>query len=307
MSSPSQPRVSVVIVHWNTPELLDSCLHHLEASCEDMEMETLVVDNNSEDSGRLHLKEKPGLKIIRNSRNRGFAAAANQGAAMARGELLLFLNTEVSLPASSLSHLVSILTSYPELVAVAPVRISSHGREFPGMRFLNPLNQAASLLGLGGHGWLARRWPHVSSAGRKPVEVDWLRASTLLIRRRQFADMCGFDEGYFFYGEDEDLCWRLALQGYRVAACAHLAVVDPGGASVRLAGQEWGARELCRGQMRFVRRRAGRLALLLFRLSTAVALAIKLAFTWLSSEPKRRKGQFSQRQMVVMIRSLWSG
>jgi len=124
-------------------------------------------------------------------------------------------------------------------------------------------------------------------------DVPWARASTLLVRRDVFLSIGGFDEGFFFYEEDEDLCWRMRRRGYRIGVVDSVRVRDVGGASAALAG-DWPAVELYRGQLRFVRRRFGRGGEALYRMSVSVALAAKLTL-----------GR-ARREQVLALKSLWT-
>ncbi|MBC8293612.1 MAG: glycosyltransferase family 2 protein [Proteobacteria bacterium] len=300
-----KPRVTVVVVHHNTPDYLHSCLRRVDEALGDLACEVVVVDNGSQGNGRPGIRSGGRLRVISNRENRGFAVAANQGAFAAGGEYLLFLNSEVKLTPRSVPELLAVLERNPGLAAVAPLAIGLEGRSrFPGMKFLNPWNHAASLIGLGGIAALSREW---QVQGRGLTEVDWISASTMLMRRRAFEGACGFDEHYFFYEEDEDLCWRLARQGHRVAVWGATRVFDPGGVSAAISG-DWPVAEFYRGQLRFVRRRWGRLGLLGYRGCIAFALLAKLLLRWVMPIRGWRKGTgMDRRQLALALRTVITG
>ncbi|HIL13598.1 MAG TPA: glycosyltransferase family 2 protein [Deltaproteobacteria bacterium] len=296
------PRVTVVVVHHNTPDYLHSCLRRVDEALGDLACEVVVVDNGSQGNGRPGIRSGGRLRVISNRENRGFAAAANQGAFAAAGEYLLFLNSEVKLTPRSVPALLAVLERNPGLAAVAPLAIGLEGRpRFPGMKFLNPWNHAASLIGLGGVAVLSRE---CQAQGGHLTEVDWISASTMLMRRRAFEGACGFDEHYFFYEEDEDLCWRLARQGHRVAVWGGTRVFDPGGVSTALSG-DWPVAEFYLGQLRFVRRRWGRIGLLGYRGCMAFVLLAKLLLRWVMPRRSWRKGASMGRgQLALALRTV---
>ena len=137
--------------------------------------------------------------------------------------------------------------------------------------------------------------------GVRPVGEPWVRASTMVVRRDVFAAAGGFDEGFFFYEEDEDLCWRLARRGYRSAVAENVTVKDLGGASTELAKRidDWPTVELYTGQLRFVRRRLGRTGVAAYKLSMSCALALKIAAAVL------RMRRRAMREYLLVLRLLW--
>lgn len=299
------PQVTVVVVHHNTPDYLHSSLKRIDAAMDGLNFEIVVVDNGSVGNGKPGLKPGGNLRMVYNRENRGFAVAANQGAAFASSPYLLFLNSEVKLTEGCVSSLVRVLESNPGLAAVAPLGLGLEGTErFPGMKFLNPFNHAAALLGLPAKGPLAREWPF----RRAPLaEVDWITASTMLTRRQAFRDACGFDEHYFFFEEDEDLCWRLRRRGYGVAVFSGVRVFDPGGITTAQVGI-WPVAELYRGQKRFMRRRGGRVAALLYSVNVSVALSLKAVASWLSPALRWRSGvRMAPGELSLALRTLWRG
>jgi GT2 family glycosyltransferase len=274
----ARPRllVSVIVPHRNTPEALDRCIQAVVRCCTELTYELLVVDNGSDAESR----PRPALelrgRVLRNAWNRGFAAACNQAAAVASGRYLLFLNSDAEVGASTISRMVEELERDPGLAGVAPLQRDSRGHaESPARPWLGPLAQALALLG-----YTRARSPHPTSEaaiGGAP----WVNAAALLIRRRVFRLVGGFDEGYFFYEEDEDLGWRFARRGYRMAVCRDATVEHHGGLTVDVAGA-WPVLALYAGQARFIRRRCGVGGEWVYRASTFAAIAIKAAHGRLS-------------------------
>jgi GT2 family glycosyltransferase len=261
--------VSVVIPHRNTPEALRRCIDALERGCAGLEHELLVVDNGSDTESMATSASEGRRRVLRNGTNRGFAAACNQAAAVACGHYLLFLNSDVEVDAHSIARLVNALESDASLAGIAPLqRDADGGTQSPAREWLSPMTQALALLG---HARVRSARPAI--AARVDV-APWVTAAALLVRRRAFSLVGGFDEGYFFYEEDEDLGWRLARRGCRLAVCHGATVLHHGGLSTGVAGA-WPVLALYAGQARFVRRRCGLGGELLYRLSTFLAIAIK--------------------------------
>lgn len=263
------PLLSVIIPHRDTPDALDRCIDAVVRSCAGVAHELCVVDNASRPASRPRQVADCTFRVVSNDSNRGFAVACNQGAAVAGGRYLLFLNSDVEVVPGSIAHLIAALDRDPGLAAVAPLH--SRGRErveSPARRWLGPFAQALALVGATG----ARApWPFL---GCGVVPVPWVSAAALLVRARTFRLVGGFDERYFFYEEDEDLGWRFARRGHRVAVCRGTAVRHEGGLSANAAGA-WPVLSLYAGQARFVRRRFGVGGECLYRATTFAAVAAK--------------------------------
>jgi GT2 family glycosyltransferase len=283
--------------------LLHRCVAAVTSQSTPNSTEILVVDNGSSEIHRPRLGPLRGVTPVFNDTNRGFAAACNQAAAIARGRYLLFLNTDVELGEGDLSSLVDCLERHPELAAVAPLaRRPSKSVESPAMHFLNPVNHIAGLAGFGRRKPFARR---ARAAGLPVAEVEWLRASTLLVRADVFRMFCGFDEAYFFYEEDEDFAWRLARRGYRVAVCQDVVVDDIGGATAAQAGH-WPAAALYEGQLHFLQRRYGAAVASAYRVALSCALVVKFLRVRAVSLFARRRESAPADSVPVVLRSLWS-
>jgi hypothetical protein len=265
-------RVSVIIPHRNTPEALDRCVEAVVRCCAELAYELLVVDNGSDAESRARPALRRGGRVLRNARNRGFSAACNQAAAVASGRYLLFLNSDVEVGASTISRMVDELDRDPGLAGIAPLQRDSRGNAgSPARPWLGPLAQALGLLG-----YARARLPHSNS--KAPIgDAPWVSAAALLVRSRVFRLVGGFDEGYFFYEEDEDLGWRFARRGYRMAVCTDVTVEHHGGLSTDVAGA-WPVLAMYAGQARFIRRRCGVGGEWLYRASTFAAIAIKAAY-----------------------------
>lgn len=263
------PLVSVIVPYRNTPFSLDRCVASLDAGCEGLAYELIVVDNGSHAATAPGIVRSVGRRVLRNDSNRGFAAACNQASAVATGRYLLFLNSDAILSPSAIVPMVRAMERDGGLAAVAPLHRAPAGFAVsPDRAWLGPLTQSFGLLGV------ARPESPREADGAGVIAVSWLMGAALLVRARTYRMISGFDEGYFFYEEDEDLAWRFARRGYRVGVCTEASIEHEGGISAQAEGA-WPVLALYTGQARFVRRRCGVTGEWIYRASTAAAIAMK--------------------------------
>jgi N-acetylglucosaminyl-diphospho-decaprenol L-rhamnosyltransferase len=174
-----------------------------------------VIDNASTDHSLAAAEGREGVRIVRNPDNRGFAAAANQGAALATGEWILFVNPDVHLEPGQVAALLSSVP--PDVAAVAPLQVDADGTPRsetggyePSLRRYLLWAVVPVRLHRRMGPWLAPPWP----AG--DVELDWVSGALLGIRREVFARLGGFDPRFWLYHEDVDFCRRARQAGHRV-------------------------------------------------------------------------------------------
>lgn len=202
-------RLSLVIVHHDAPECLKACLDSIARTASDLAPEVIVVDNASARAPD-GIESPPGTVWIRNGDNRGFGAAVNQGAARSGGAVLVALNADIEFHPGALQALHGFFrdNAAERLGPVGGRLLFPDGRPQPSS---GPFPTLAGLL------W-RRLLPPVS---RKyylrepgPGPVDWVTGAFLAVRRPVFEELGGFDEGFFLYYEDVDLCLRARERGY---------------------------------------------------------------------------------------------
>lgn len=214
--------ISVLVVTYDAERELALCLQSLRDAARELEplgetLEVVVADNGSRDSTRALVRERFGeMRCIELGRNLGFGAANNQAAAVAGGELLLLLNPDAWLESGSLPLLVERLRRDPGLGLVAPRFRSPAGeRQFDWVPRVSLFGEAV------------QRVRTHAGRGRFNVETlpgllralgwsGWYTAACALVRRSAFEAVGGFDEGFFLYFEDVDLCTRLERAGWRL-------------------------------------------------------------------------------------------
>jgi len=228
-------RVSAVVVNYNARDHLLECIRSLRA---DGVTEIVVADNDSTDGSAEALKRvDPDAMIVPTGSNLGYGGGANRGAARASGDLLLVCNSDVVVEPGAVKALVSALEDDEQLALVGPRIEDRSGALYPSPRTFPDLGVAL------GHAFLGlvapanrftRRyrmldWDH-ATAGL----VDWVSGSCFLVRRTAWLALGGFDEAYFMYVEDVDLCWRAAKAGFRVGFEPSARVIHVQGASTDL-------------------------------------------------------------------------
>lgn len=237
------PRVTAVVVTHNSADCVEACLRSLMAE-QAASVEVAVVDNASTDgtAERLRAGGLP-LTLVANRDNRGFAAAANQGAALGQGDYVLLLNPDAALMPGALESLVAFLEGHPQAGAAGPRQYldAPGGWQWsivPAPPDWRPL-LAARAPALAERGQTAGRLAAAWSLNRRiwredaPQSVPHLSGAGLLVRRVAWEAVGGLDEGFFLFYEDLDLCDRLRAAGWALYAVPQAAMVHHGLHSVR--------------------------------------------------------------------------
>jgi GT2 family glycosyltransferase len=219
------PALSAILVNYNAGDELRRALQSIADEMQEQSWEAIVVDNASTDgSGAIVNDFAPQARLITNSTNVGFGRAVNQGIAAARAPRVLIMNPDCRLVAGAVATLTAELDPHDFCAIVGPRILNPDGsvqgsaRGDPDM--LTGLFGRTPLLGRL-LPWLpAARRNVVSNAairsGHASVVVDWLSGACMLARRDALLKVTGFDERYFLYWEDADLCRRLRAAGHHV-------------------------------------------------------------------------------------------
>ena len=209
------PDVSAIVVAYRCAAFLPSCLDALEAAAGALSLEHIVVDNGSHDETGSVVAARGETRVLVNDVNRGFAAAANQGARLARGRFVLFLNPDARTAPGSLPLLVAALEENTHAGLASPRLL------FPDRRPQPSAWPEPSLATLTFEALLLRnlrpgsRFDHLEvPEASGPIEVPLLAGTCLLARHSSFDQVGGFDEDFFLYHEDWDLCLRERSAGW---------------------------------------------------------------------------------------------
>jgi N-acetylglucosaminyl-diphospho-decaprenol L-rhamnosyltransferase len=222
---------SVIIVNYNTPELVRNCVQSVLESSISSHEDIVVVDNASTDNSFAVLKKTlpPGVRLVRASLNRGFAAGVNFGMIGCVRELVLVLNPDTYFVDPSLESVVTLMRNERDVGLVGLDLVYPDGeRQFSARRFYSLLDILSRRLPLGKLETFRRRVDHhlmreAWKAGT-PFEADWVVGTGFIVRRELWLDLGGMDEHFFLYMEDVDICARVWQAGYRVLCVpgAHL-------------------------------------------------------------------------------------
>lgn len=218
-----EPRYQLIvsIVHYNTPELLRSCLDAFYREGSAVRRKIVVVDNASTPALRAgDFAAYPDLALISNSRNAGFGSANNQVFKQWEADWYLVTNPDVRPARGSLGSLLKQAAFRPRLGAMGVRLRYPDGRpQYSCRRY--PTLRSVLLRGLLPEDKAARfrviqNYLMMETAPETPTPVDWMLGSCLLLRAEALKQVGGFDEGFFMYYEDIDLCFRLRKAGWRV-------------------------------------------------------------------------------------------
>lgn len=235
-------RLAVIIVNFNAGHLLDRCLASLVSHLTGA-WEAVVVDNASTDGSVDRVAGlDPHIRLLCNAENVGFGRAINQAMTVTTAPLALFLNPDAVLTAGAIDHLEQEVNRYPSCGVIGPAILNPDGsiqgsaRGDPDM-LTGFFGRSSTLTRLFPESAAARRniMTHAGSPGSElgGIEVDWVSGACMLVRREAFARVGGFDEAFFLYWEDADLCRRLRDSGWRTRYDPHAQVVHAGSASSR--------------------------------------------------------------------------
>ena len=214
-----KPRLSIVIVTYNSLSQIDVCLESLSAHPPSLEHETLIVDNASPDGTARAVRQRwSHVRVIEPGANLGFAGASNVGIRQACGEFVLLLNPDTMVPAGALDALVASLDARPDVAIVGPRLVDAAGRaELSFGATIGPLAELRQkLLVAGNNRGAPLLGAYVNRLARRAREVDWVSGACLLVRRAD-AEAAGLlDERYFMYVEDVDFCAAIRARGRKV-------------------------------------------------------------------------------------------
>ncbi len=250
-------QLSIVIVNWNTRDLLATCLESVWASAAQAETEVIVVDNASSDgSAQMVRKRFPQMSLIQNETNVGFARANNQAIQRCQGRYVLLLNSDTRVLGDALEQLVAFMEGHPRagaagarlLNADGSLQPSCHpmltpGHEFWRLIFLDNIVHQAT--------YGAKFW-----ASSRPQQVEVIKGACLVLRREALSEVGLLDESYFMYTEEVDLCFRLARAGWQLWWVPAAQVIHYGEASSRQVAQDMYI-QLYRSKIQFYRKFGG--------------------------------------------------
>lgn len=267
--------LSIIIVNWNTRDLLSRCLNAIYSNLDEVVAEVLVVDNASTDGSQAFLRlEYPQVRLIQNDANVGFAAANNAGMQEAKGRYYLLLNTDTFVHPGAVESLVRFMDEHQDAGAggcrlyYADGSLQRSCTAFPTIS--TELWQAL---------WLDRVFPKSTVFGKYWMsywdyndarEVDSVIGACLILRREAINEVGPFDESYFMYSEEVDLCYRLKQAGWKVRYTPKATATHIWGGTSKRIQEETTFLRLYKSRMIFFRKHYGRISALIFKLLLTV-------------------------------------
>ncbi|MBI3620338.1 glycosyltransferase family 2 protein [Candidatus Roizmanbacteria bacterium] len=261
----TKPTLSIVVVSYNTAETTRTCLVSIQKSlaATTIAYEIIVVDNNSQDETKAGLKKIsasfPQLQIIVNTENVGFGKANNQGASRAKGEYLLFLNSDTEVLNDAITKIFTYYRQHQTAI------------HFLGGRLLNPDRTPQPSCGpfytlpvvFGALFLKGDYWGLTRSSPSRARTVDWVSGACLLTKKEYFETLSGFDEGIFMYMEEIDLLYRAKKINLKTAFYPDARFIHIGFAS---SGQKtYPVIQVYRGFLYFYHKHYGRFSLFVLK------------------------------------------
>ena len=227
----SEPRWAAVVVNYESGPYLAACIRSVLADDSAGVPEIIVVDNGSRDGSVAAIaRDLRSVRVLTSSTNVGYAGGANRGVAATRAPVVAVLNADLSVVPGTAAAMIARLTHEPDLAAVGPVVRNPDGSQYPSARTVPAPGDAVghALLGMvRPSNRFTRRYRQLDVDPARPRDVEWLSGAAMWLRRSALQSVGGWDEHYFMYLEDVDLCWRLRRLGWRVA-------YEPAGAVVHV-------------------------------------------------------------------------
>lgn len=284
--------LSILIVNWNTRELLAGCLASLEAACGGLSREILVVDNDSTDGSAAMVGESfPQVQLVHGGGNLGFTRGNNLLLEKARGDHILLLNPDTVCPPDSLAALVRFAREKKSLGAVGPLLVDAQARPtitygyFPALRFhwLEFLDPLRLLPGA----WFRERVVHTPRRDEPSSPVEYVMGACFLMPRRALEQVGPLDERFFMYFEETDWCLRARGLGLSNWYCAEVEVAHLEGKAAERAGQ-FTTRQFQKSYRRFIAKHRGPARVFAFRVAQAVEYGAKALYRSLAPGDRTR-------------------
>jgi len=281
--------LSIIIVNWNTRDILAQCLSSIYLYPPEGTFEIWVVDNASDDSSIEMLKSNfPEVRLIENTQNVGFAHANNQAIRAGDGEYVLLLNPDTKVSAGMFNALLNFLRAHPDVGAVGPKTLNPDGslqtscypfptllREFWRLLHFDKLKPYGT--------YSMQRWDTITSR-----EVDVLLGACLLISKDVLDEIGLFDENYFMYTEEVDLCYRIRQSGKHNYWVPQASIIHHGGQSTKQAATAMFL-QLYKSKLQFFRKHYGKIAGFLYKFIlffTALPRLLLIFLVWKRSQSK---------------------
>jgi GT2 family glycosyltransferase len=273
------PHLSIIIVNWNTRDLLQNCLRSIQASVGTYNIQTIVVDNNSSDDSRAMVERNfPDVTLLNSGGNVGFARANNVGLPRATAPLVLFLKPDTEVTSDGLHKMIEFMNVDRTVGALGcKIRnLSGSIQQLGIQRFPSPLGELLKMLCISEKTQprLGRLFPYHDP--EKSGEVKKLFGACLLVRRVVLERVGSFDERFFMYCEDVDLCQRILDSGWRLYYLSDVEILHLGGSASSKAASYFAVLMMCESLSRLMEKYYGRLGSAAYRVLALLGAQARL-------------------------------
>jgi N-acetylglucosaminyl-diphospho-decaprenol L-rhamnosyltransferase len=220
ISKPASPaELALVVVNYDSGDHLRNCISQLRPAAGSTAVQVVVVDNASTDGSRDGVAGLDAeVLLLENPQNRGYGRACNQGFAATDSAFVCFLNPDIVPEPASLSQMLQAIADRPEVGVLGPRLVNPDGSTYPSCRVVPRLGVAVghAIFGLfSDNNRFTRAYKLMDVDHGSEQEVEWVSGAAMLVRREAFEQVGGFDEGFFMYVEDLDLCARIREAGWK--------------------------------------------------------------------------------------------
>lgn len=294
--------LSIIIVNWNTKNLIMSCLDSIYQTTKSIGFEIIVIDNASTDGSISAIEKKfSHVILVKNNENKGFAAANNQGIKQAQGEFILLLNSDTIVLDNAIGKSVKFLKSRPEIGALGCKLLYPDGSLQPSANSRFGSLDGALLAKTG----IFHLLPRASQEAYKgPAsyanarEVAMVKGAFLLLRRKALDKVGTLDERFFMYAEETDLCFRLRGAGWKIYFYPDAEVIHHGGGSIQSFEQKMKIqRQRTVSRLLFIKKHHKRMYYILYRYLGVLYNASKLLGLLISGKKNNERTKVIQAKL----------
>ena len=275
--------LSIIIVNWNTIDLLEKCLDSIFFTQKNLSFKVIVVDNASTDGSVEMIKKKfPAVFLIENKKNVGFAKANNQALKFIENrKYVLLLNSDTVLLNKTLQKMMEFMDRNPKAGIAAPAlrlpdgKFQIVGASKPSL--ISAFNYFLFLYVLSPKLFkgLFIDQQRLQKIGN-PIKIDWVAGTCMLVRKEVIDKAGGLDESYFMYAEDMEWCERIKKIGWDIYYLPYIEIIHHHGASSKTVSDQW-----IKSLILYMKRKNGMIKSILFRLIAAAGFGLRFFFYFL--------------------------
>ncbi|MGD0915469.1 MAG: glycosyltransferase family 2 protein [Thermodesulfobacteriota bacterium] len=272
--------LSIIIVSWNSKEYLLPCIASIFETTKRIPTEVIVIDNHSSDGSGPEVKKTfPGVHLILNEKNSGFARATNQGLKESQGRYVLLLNPDTRMKEGAIERLLSFMETHSKVGVSGGQLLNRDGSKQNSIANFPSL--ATELLNKSLLRWMfPKKFPGKERNSLEPIEVDSVIGACMIVRRDAMERVGLLDEGYFLFLEETDWCYRMKKTGWKVYHLPQAEAYHYQGQSAEREKKKAKV-EYYRSRYHFFKKNRGEFQWSILLIGLVLRLAIELIFTTL--------------------------